>query len=306
MKYRPPDETKYWRIYLGFTALSSAVDYLILVLYFDYRRTYFLEYGTVYAVISCLVVLVLTYSPLRERLLYKVSLIAKLLVVAINCLANLAVVTVAWKSTMASFMRYITGPLAGNFLLMSALIIAHDVLMLISNLWTSTTSSSYTSSSSVDSRKVFGVIGLLFYRLMALRRYDRLMKLDYVSQERLETEMSASNEKLVLLMPKFVLDRINYLEMSNNFVADDAGEVCVLFCDICEFDGVIDELQDQVVSLLDDVFRKFDGFCKVRGVQKIEVITLSYLDGWQNIHGMRRAQVPRVSTTSRSKKILSS
>lgn len=54
-------------------------------------------------------------------------------------------------------------------------------------------------------------------------------------------------------------------------MADDAGSVCVLFCDICDFDGVIKELQENVVVLLDDVFRTFDGICKKLGVQKIEV-----------------------------------
>lgn len=45
-----------------------------------------------------------------------------------------------------------------------------------------------------------------------------------------------------------------------------------MFCDICDFDGVIKELQDNVIQLLDDVFRTFDSLCKEFGIQKIEVI----------------------------------
>ena len=52
-------------------------------------------------------------------------------------------------------------------------------------------------------------------RVVSAEQYDRMIKLDFVTQERLKTEIGLSNEKLVLLMPKFVLDRINYLEMSS-------------------------------------------------------------------------------------------
>jgi class 3 adenylate cyclase len=70
-------------------------------------------------------------------------------------------------------------------------------------------------------------------------------------------------------------------------VADDAGAVSILFCDICEFDGVIKELQDNVIQLLDDVFREFDHLCKKFGVQKIEVVS-NEVDGRKDLHGMRR------------------
>lgn len=112
---------------------------------------------------------------------------------------------------------------------------------------------------------------------MIKARHDRLIKLEFISQDRLRNDMNTSKEKLVLLMPKFVLERINYLEMSKNFVADDAGHVTILFCDICDFDGVIKELQDNVIQLLDDVFRTFDSLCKEYGIQKIETVGKTYM-----------------------------
>jgi class 3 adenylate cyclase len=112
---------------------------------------------------------------------------------------------------------------------------------------------------------------------MVKARHDRLVKLEFISQDRLRNDMNTSKEKLVLLMPKFVLERINYLEMSKNFVADDAGHVTILFCDICDFDGVIKELQDNVIQLLDDVFRTFDSLCKELGIQKIETVGKTYM-----------------------------
>lgn len=129
-----------------------------------------------------------------------------------------------------------------------------------------------------------------FARVMVKARHDRLLKLEFVSQDRLRNDMNTSKEKLVLLMPKFVLERINYLEMSKNFVADDAGHVAILFCDICDFDAVIKELQDNVIQLLDDVFRTFDSLCKEYGIQKIEVGSASS-DRRQDLHGLRRPQV---------------
>lgn len=45
----------------------------------------------------------------------------------------------------------------------------------------------------------------------------------------------------------------------------------ILFCDISDFDVVVQEMTDRVVSLLDSVFRVFDNLCKTYGIQKIEV-----------------------------------
>ena len=54
-------------------------------------------------------------------------------------------------------------------------------------------------------------------------------------------------------------------------MADDAGEVALLFCDINYFDDVIRECQDEIVGILDDTFRAFDAICTNVGIQKIEV-----------------------------------
>ena len=295
MKYRPPDETKYLRLFLGFTAFSSAVDYMVLVLYFDYRRTYFLETGALYAVLSCCVMLILSYSHLNTRVQERISWIVKLVTLSINVIANALTQVAAYKLAMVPFIRFLTGPLATDFFSMVWLVILHDLTAVGSSAWTPYLASRIVESKFISVRRLVGQIGALMFRIVMMARYDILSKMDFVSQERLLTEMNNSNEKLVLLMPKFVLDRINYLEMSNNFVADDAGDICVLFCDICEFDEVLKELQDSVVSLLDDVFRKFDGFCKRWGVQKIEVLFFCLTsDCRQDIYGLRRTQVHRI------------
>ena len=84
------------------------------------------------------------------------------------------------------------------------------------------------------------------------------MKYDYLAKARLHNEMAESNDMLSLLMPWFVIERLNNFEISRNFVADDAGEVAILFCDICQFDEVVKEYQGKVIDILDEVFRFFD------------------------------------------------
>ena len=75
-----------------------------------------------------------------------------------------------------------------------------------------------------------------------------------------------------------------------NFVADDAGEIALLFCDISYFDDIIKECEDQVVEVLDDTFRAFDSICTKVGIQKIEV-SFFEIDRWKNLHGMWRSQI---------------
>lgn len=62
-----------------------------------------------------------------------------------------------------------------------------------------------------------------------------------------------------------------------NFLTDDAGEISVLFCDICDFDEVIKECQSTVVEIMDEVFRSFDSFCDQLGIQKIETVGKTYM-----------------------------
>ena len=60
-------------------------------------------------------------------------------------------------------------------------------------------------------------------------------------------------------------------------MADDAGDVTLLFCDICDFDKVITDCQDLIVEILDEIFRAFDFLCKQHGIQKIETVGKTYM-----------------------------
>jgi hypothetical protein len=43
-----------------------------------------------------------------------------------------------------------------------------------------------------------------------------MMKIDFLAKLRIKNEVVSSDEKLRMLMPKFVLDRLNNFEMSSN------------------------------------------------------------------------------------------
>jgi len=60
-------------------------------------------------------------------------------------------------------------------------------------------------------------------------------------------------------------------------MAGDAGEITVLFCDICDFKEVLAECGDEIVLILDEIFRTFDIFCKQHGIQKIETVSKTYM-----------------------------
>lgn len=57
-------------------------------------------------------------------------------------------------------------------------------------------------------------------------------------------------------------------------MAEDQGEVTILFCDIMDFDKIIQKEGKRVVSVLDYFFRVFDQYCGTHGIQKIEVSLL--------------------------------
>ena len=61
-------------------------------------------------------------------------------------------------------------------------------------------------------------------------------------------------------------------------MAEDQGDVAILFCDICNFDSLLQNQEMQnIVLTIDKTFREFDEICMNMGVQKIEVHTAQTL-----------------------------
>ena len=110
-----------------------------------------------------------------------------------------------------------------------------------------------------------------------MTQYDKTIKVNFLSVNRMKVEIGKSRERLSMLLPSFVWDKINTMGFSSTiglpdtFAADDAGDLAILFADICEFDNVVSSCGERIVDILDDVFRGFDHLCKKYGIQKIEV-----------------------------------
>jgi class 3 adenylate cyclase len=60
-------------------------------------------------------------------------------------------------------------------------------------------------------------------------------------------------------------------------MADDQDEVAILFADICYFDDIVEVEQNNVVVILDELFRNFDLICEKNGAQKIETVGKTYM-----------------------------
>lgn len=73
---------------------------------------------------------------------------------------------------------------------------------------------------------------------------------------------------LTILVPKFVKDHLTHGHISMQEVQDDVG---IVFCDICDFDAIINSEGTKIVEILDEIFRNFDHLCLKHGIQKIEV-----------------------------------
>ena len=66
-------------------------------------------------------------------------------------------------------------------------------------------------------------------------------------------------------MPKFVLKKISY-DINENTFADDAGNVTVMFVYICNFNELVENNKNNILIILDEIFREFDNQCEKFGV----------------------------------------
>ena len=80
---------------------------------------------------------------------------------------------------------------------------------------------------------------------------------------------------LSLLLPAFVISRV---KRGVRYIAEDQGEVTVLFCDICNFEMICHEYKPKELSdFLDSLFQIFDDLCEKTGVTKIETVGKTYM-----------------------------
>lgn len=57
----------------------------------------------------------------------------------------------------------------------------------------------------------------------------------------------------------------NKLNSGKFEMADDQDEVAILFADVCDLEDILELEKNNIVSLLDDLFRAFDFICEKHG-----------------------------------------
>ena len=77
---------------------------------------------------------------------------------------------------------------------------------------------------------------------------------------RLLRKKNQNNDLLTFLMPQFILKKLSF-NIEKTYLAEDAGMVSVLFLYICDFNGILNAYQEEVINLLDQIYKDFDILC---------------------------------------------
>ncbi|KAL4445014.1 hypothetical protein ABPG74_018742 [Tetrahymena malaccensis] len=112
---------------------------------------------------------------------------------------------------------------------------------------------------------------LCFYKKY---EYDVIERKNFQRINKISVETKKINNVLSILLPKFILDSI---DEKGRELQEDQGDVAILFCDICDFDLIIQEEQSNIIKLLDKLFRFYDDACSINGIQKIETVGKTYM-----------------------------
>lgn len=118
---------------------------------------------------------------------------------------------------------------------------------------------------------ITSLMAILGYRMETEKRVD------FSANTQIAQQVNVSQGILSILLPKFIIDKIDPLVGDDRHVAEDQGEVAILFCDIMDFDKVVEKEGVKVAKILDDVFRAFDQYSASHGIQKIETVGKTYM-----------------------------
>ena len=116
-------------------------------------------------------------------------------------------------------------------------------------------------------------IALITTSISYILEYNR--RKEYIIISDVSSKIAKSNNVLSLLLPHFVTTRV---KSGARYISIDQGKVSVLFCNICDFEEIFNDLTPyELTSFLDDLFRKFDQLCEIVGATKIETVGKTYM-----------------------------
>jgi class 3 adenylate cyclase len=138
--------------------------------------------------------------------------------------------------------------------------------------------SSLSSPSSLPLKITDWVLILLFIHLLFLTScysQDLSRRKEFIYIKTAELEIEKSSNILSFLLPDFVRKRV---KDGARYIAEDKGTVSVIFCDICDFENLLNLYSpSEFTSLLNDLFGLIDSLCESFGVAKIETVGKTYL-----------------------------
>jgi class 3 adenylate cyclase/CheY-like chemotaxis protein len=109
-----------------------------------------------------------------------------------------------------------------------------------------------------------------------LRDLERLRLIELQQEKQLlEIEREKSDRLLLNILPQCIAERLKHGERN---IAERFAEVSVLFADIVEFTALANATDpDDLVTLLNELFSRFDRLAERHGLEKIKTIGDSYL-----------------------------
>ncbi|CAG9320190.1 unnamed protein product [Blepharisma stoltei] len=107
------------------------------------------------------------------------------------------------------------------------------------------------------------------------REIEKSKRMEHKLLHDIEAEFQSNNSILSQLLPAFVRNRV---KEGTRYIAEDQGEVTIVFCDICDFDKICKEYNpDELTSFLDTFFQTLDQMCETSGITKIETVGKTYM-----------------------------
>ena len=119
---------------------------------------------------------------------------------------------------------------------------------------------------------IFFQLVIVFYNYY----FHKINKKSMILKFKLKKKSNYNNDLLTFLMPKFILSKIKF-DLNETHLAEDSEKIVVMFVYICNFDSLLKEYKNNIIGLLDNVYKDFDILCSKYGVQKIETVGNTYM-----------------------------